>query len=76
MLTRNQVKMSRAVLGWGIRDLARHAGITPQTVTRFENGGTASLGTLFKIKQALEAANITFVPANGGPATIRPPSDE
>jgi len=31
------------------------------------------MATVEKIKLALERAGITFVPANGGPATIRPP---
>lgn len=73
MLTRDQVKMARAALDWGIRDLARHAGVTARTVTRFENGGNASLETLTKVKQALDAAGITYVPENGGPAKVRPP---
>ena len=73
MLTRDQVKMARAVLGWGIRDLARQAGVTANTVTRYENGGNATLDTLEKLRRALGGAGITFVPENGGPATIRPP---
>jgi transcriptional regulator with XRE-family HTH domain len=73
MVTRDQVKMARAVLGWGIRDLAREAGLTANTVTRFENGGNATLDTLERMKRALEGAGITFIPENGGPATIRPP---
>lgn len=73
MLTRDQVKMARAALDWGIRDLAKHAGITARTVTRFENGGNATLDTLTKIKHAFDEAGITYVPENGGPATVRPP---
>jgi transcriptional regulator with XRE-family HTH domain len=65
--------MARAVLGWGIRDLARHSGVTANTVTRYENGGNATIDTLEKLKRALLDAGITFVPENGGPATIRPP---
>ena len=42
MLTRDQVRMARTALRWTIKDLAEHAGITPQTVTRFENGANAT----------------------------------
>ena len=73
MLTPDQVKMARVVLGWSTIDLAREAGINPNTVTRFETGGNVTLSTLTKIKEALERADITLVPENGGPATIRPP---
>ncbi len=73
MLTRDQVRMSRTALHWTIKDLAQQAGITPQTVTKFENGGNITVATLEKIQTALERAGITLIPANGGPATIRPP---
>jgi transcriptional regulator with XRE-family HTH domain len=73
MLTRDQVRLARTALHWTIKDLAKAAGITPQTVTRFENGGNITIATLEKIQAAIEHAGVTLVPANGGPATIRPP---
>lgn len=73
MLTRDQVRMARTALRWTIKDLAEHSGITPQTVTRFENGANATLDTLMKIKTAFERAGVTWVPENGGPAGVRPP---
>lgn len=73
MLTRDQVRMARTALRWTIKDLGEHSGITPQTVTRFENGGNATLDTLMKIKLAFEKAGVTWVPENGGPAGVRPP---
>ena len=73
MLTAVQVKMARVALGWGIRDLAKHASTTAQTVTKFENGGNVTVDTLRKIQAALEQAGITWVPENGGPAGVRPP---
>lgn len=73
MLTRDQIRMARTAMHWTIKDLAREAGITPQTVTRFENGGNATLDTLTRIKEAFERAGITWVPENGGPAGVRPP---
>ena len=71
MLTREQVKMARAALGWGIRDLAQKAGIAANTVTRFENGGDALNETLAKIKLAFEAGGLVFIPENGGGDGVR-----
>ena len=30
MITRSQVRMARAALGWGVRDLGKRAGIAPE----------------------------------------------
>jgi len=72
MISREQVKMARAALGWGVRELAEKAGTTANTVSRFENGADALGGTLTKIEAALQAAGIEFIPAGtyqgeGGP---------
>jgi len=73
MLTRDQVKMARGVLDWTLQDLAREAGVNPNTIKRFESGGNVTVATVEKVRMAIERAGITLVPANGGPATIRPP---
>ncbi len=73
MLTRDQVRMARTALRWTIKDLADEAGTTPQTVTRFENGGNATIDTLSRIKAAFDRAGIGWVPENGGAAGVRPP---
>ncbi len=65
--------MARVALGWGVRDLAREAGLTPPTITKFETGGNVTIETVEKIQRALERAGITWVPENGGPAGVRPP---
>lgn len=67
-----QIRMARAALGWGVRDLAANAGTTPNTISRIEGGGDALGGTLDKIEAALAAAGIEFIPAGdyhgtGGP---------
>lgn len=67
-----QIRMARAALGWGVRDLAAKAGTTPNTISRIEGGGDALGGTLDKIEAALEAAGAVFIPAgdyqgSGGP---------
>lgn len=75
MLTRKQVRMARAALEWTTTDLAREAGITANTVTRFETGGNVTVETVTKIKAAFDRAGVTWVPENGGPAGVRPPRD-
>jgi len=45
-----QVRMGRAALGWGVRDLAEKAGLTAGTLTRFENGSDAKPATIAAIR--------------------------
>ncbi len=61
MISRVQVKMARAALGWGVRDLASKANVSANTVSRFENGSDAYGDTLAKIQRALEQAGIIFI---------------
>ena len=64
MINRVQVKMARAALGWGVRDLASKASVSANTVSRFENGSDAYGDTLTKIQRALEQAGIIFIDEN------------
>jgi transcriptional regulator with XRE-family HTH domain len=80
LITRLQVRMARAALGWGVRDLAEKAGLAPNTVSRFENGASARIDSLAQIQDALEKEGIIFVAADatGGPgvrlASIKRPT--
>ena len=79
MITRLQVRMARTALGWGVRDLARKAGVSPTTVTRFENGAHTRVDTVGQLQDVLERAGIIFVPADeaGGPGVrLREPKRE
>ena len=69
MLTGTQVRMARAAVGWGVRELAEKAKINPNTVSRIENGGDALASTLDRIQAALEGAGVIFIDRNedGGP---------
>jgi transcriptional regulator with XRE-family HTH domain len=69
MITPLQVKMARAALGWGVRDLAKKADLTANTISKFENGSDVMVGTLTKMQNALEEAGVIFLPADeaGGP---------
>ncbi len=61
MLIGVQVRMARAAVGWGVRELAERANITPNTVSRIENGGDALASTLDRIQAALEDAGVIFI---------------
>lgn len=57
--------MARAALGWGVRELAEKAGVTANTVNRFENGSGARVDTLEKLQKAFKEAGLEFLPADG-----------
>jgi len=52
--------MARAALNWSTQDLAKAAGVSSNTVSRFESGKPAIPATLKAIKQAFEAAGVQF----------------
>ena len=65
MLTAIQIKMARAALGLGVRDLAKLAECAPSTVLRFESGkGGMQTGTLARVQKALESKGVVFVEAD------------
>ncbi len=49
-----QLKMARAAVGLGVRELAELAGVTANTITRIENGADAKQSTLGAIQKVLE----------------------
>ena len=63
--------MARAAVGWGVRELAKKAGVTANTVTRIENGADAKQSTMDRLQHALEAAGIEFIQENGGGPGVR-----
>jgi len=71
MISRVQVKMARAALGWSVKDLAREAEVAANTVSRYENGADAYGETLLKLQRAFEAAGIQFIDENGGGVGVR-----
>jgi transcriptional regulator with XRE-family HTH domain len=64
-----QLRMARAAVGWGVRELAKKAGITANTVTRIENGADAKQSTMDRLQRALEAAGVEFT--NGDHPGVR-----
>jgi transcriptional regulator with XRE-family HTH domain len=66
-----QCKMARAALSLGVRDLADHAKVSPDTVARFERGEPLKKRTVEALKTALEKAGVIFVEENGEGPGVR-----
>jgi len=66
-----QSRMARAALGWGVRQLAAAARVSPDTIARLERGETLYPRTLDAIRMALEAAGVDFIAENGGGPGVR-----
>jgi transcriptional regulator with XRE-family HTH domain len=63
--------MARMALGWGMRDLACAAEVSPATVKRFECGESLRVVTVEMIQRALENAGVILIDANGGGPGVR-----
>lgn len=59
-----QIRMARAALGWGTRELASAAEVSGDTVNRVESGHPLRPRTLAAIRQAFEDAGIEFMADN------------
>lgn len=71
MITGDQIRMARAALKWGVRDLAKNANITPATVTRIEAGRSSHASTLEVIRIAFENAGVEFISEDDGGVGVR-----
>lgn len=71
MVTPDQIRMARAALKWGVRELAEKSGLTANTVSRIENGAESLTTTLQRIVDALEKGGVEFIDANGGGPGVR-----
>lgn len=66
-----QCKMARTAVGWGVRELAEAAKVSPDTVARLERGEELRERTIDAIRKALESAGIEFIDENGGGPGVR-----
>ena len=64
-----QCRMARAALGWGVREIARKAKVSVDTVARFERGDELKERTIDALQRALEAAGVEFT--NGDQPGVR-----
>ncbi|RVD57441.1 XRE family transcriptional regulator [Mesorhizobium sp. M2D.F.Ca.ET.185.01.1.1] len=63
MITRQQIRTARTMLGWTQNELARGAGISGMAVRNIESGATADPrpSTVAALRQALEAGGAEFL---------------
>jgi DNA-binding XRE family transcriptional regulator len=66
-----QCRMARAATELGVRDLAKLAGVSPDTIARMERGEVVKPATKASIQTALENAGIEFIGENGGGVGVR-----
>jgi len=73
LITIEQLRAARALLGWSQTDLARHAGLSVPTVKRLEGGfgPNVSDDARIKMQKTLERAGINFIDENGGGPGLR-----
>ncbi len=72
VITSDQLRMARAALRLGVREVAELAQVAPMTISRIENGQSSGQGeTLARIRRALEKAGVDFIAENGGGAGVR-----
>jgi len=66
-----QSRMAGAALGWGVRELASAAKVSPDTIARLERGEALHPRTLAAIRAALEVVGAEFIEENGGGPGVR-----
>jgi transcriptional regulator with XRE-family HTH domain len=68
-MTPAQCRMARAAIEMGVRDLAKAAKVSTNTITRFERGEELRERTVDAIRAALEALGVEFT--NGDQPGVR-----
>lgn len=66
MMTPNQIRAARALLGWKQTELADASGVSEISIKNIERGATDARGsTLAKVQTAIEKAGVEIIPADG-----------
>lgn len=73
MITADQLRAARGLVGWSQIELARNAGLSQPTVKRVETGKGPRVSdeARAKLQQALEIAGVEFLSENGGGVGVR-----
>jgi len=75
MISVEQIRGARGLLGWSQTDLAEAAGRSLPTIKRLENEDAkatrVSDEVRIAVQAALEKAGVEFIPENGGGAGVR-----
>jgi transcriptional regulator with XRE-family HTH domain len=73
VLTIEQLRAARGLVGWSQSELAERAGLSLPTVKRVEagKGPNVSDDARIRLRRALEAAGVEFIDENGGGPGVR-----
>jgi ribosome-binding protein aMBF1 (putative translation factor) len=73
LVTNEQLRAARALLGWSQTELASKAGLSVPTVKRLERGFGPHVSdeTRARLQKAIETAGVEFMEENGGGAGVR-----
>jgi transcriptional regulator with XRE-family HTH domain len=73
VLTIEQLRAARGLLGWSQSELAARAGLSLPTVKRVEGGKGPHVSDLArtKLRRTLESAGVEFINENGGGPGVR-----
>lgn len=75
MISIEQIRAARGLLGWSQTDLAEAAGLSLPTIKRLEresdDGSAVSEDVRDAVRAALEKAGVELIPENGGGAGVR-----
>ena len=72
MISKEQCRAARGLLGWTAKQLAEEANVGVMTISRFESGqGETYPATRSVIQASLEARGVMFIPSNGEGAGVR-----
>jgi transcriptional regulator with XRE-family HTH domain len=73
VVTNEQLRAARALLGWSQSELALRAGLSVPTLKRLEGGFGPHVSdeARAKLMKAIEAAGVEFIEEDGGGAGVR-----
>jgi len=72
LMTKEQCRAARGLLGWSQEDLKKSANVARGTLADFERGvRTPYERTLRDLQKAMEEAGVEFMPENGNGAGVR-----
>ena len=73
MIDAAQIRAARALISWSQPKLAEAAGVPVSIIERFETGAPDHITNeaVDKMRAALEAAGVAFIPKNGGGIGVR-----
>lgn len=66
-----QSRLARAAMNVSLKEVAQAVGVTPNTISRIENGSDPKVSTLDALKSFYESVGVTFLPDDGDGPGVR-----